>query len=276
MTRDIRLIGLDLDGTVFNDKKEISQVTVHAITQAIEKGVVVLPATGRPLNGVPKEFLKIPNVRYALTANGANVYDYKEKRSVVKLPMYWNEIEHLILMAQEEEQAVWEVYLDGLCYVPKETHRLITHPDLPKPMISYFLKSRIPRQELFKYLKETQAELEKLHLMFDSTDARDSFKTRIINEKGLEVTSTSNFNIEINSRRAGKGNGLLALGKYLGIAREQIMACGDSENDRTMLEAAGLSVLMGNGDSRLREIADFVTKTNEEDGVAYAIRKFVG
>lgn len=121
MTRDIRLIGLDLDGTVFNDKKEISQVTVHAITQAIEKGVVVLPATGRPLNGVPKEFLKIPNVRYALTANGANVYDYKEKRSVVKLPMYWNEIEHLILMAQEEEQAVWEVYLDGLCYVPKET-----------------------------------------------------------------------------------------------------------------------------------------------------------
>lgn len=143
-------------------------------------------------------------------------------------------------------------------------------------MISYFLKSRIPRQELFKYLKETQAELEKLHLMFDSTDARDSFKTRIINEKGLEVTSTSNFNIEINSRRAGKGNGLLALGKYLGIAREQIMACGDSENDRTMLEAAGLSVLMGNGDSRLREIADFVTKTNEEDGVAYAIRKFVG
>lgn len=276
MTGEIRLIGLDLDGTVFNDKKKITPVTVDAITRAIEKGVVVLPATGRPLNGVPEEFLKIPNVRYALTANGANVYDYKEKRSVVKIPMYWDEVEHLILMAQQEQEAVWEVYLDGICYVPKETHRLITHPDLPKPMISYFLKSRVPKEGLFQYLKETRAEIEKLHLMFDSTDARDSFKKRLMDEKELEVTSTSNFNIEINSRRAGKGNGLLALGEYLGIPREQIMACGDSENDRTMLEAAGLSVLMGNGDPGLRDIADFITKTNEEDGVAYAIRRFVG
>ena len=72
---EIRLVALDLDGTVFNDEKQISPRTLKAIRAALDKGVDVLPATGRTVDGVPRQFLEIPGVRYALTSNGASVVD---------------------------------------------------------------------------------------------------------------------------------------------------------------------------------------------------------
>ena len=79
----IRLVGLDLDGTVFDSRKRISPRTAQAIERACAMGVQVLPATGRPENGVPAQFLAIPGVQYALTSNGARVVNLREKRTVV-------------------------------------------------------------------------------------------------------------------------------------------------------------------------------------------------
>ena len=73
--KDIRLVALDLDGTVFNDKKEITPRTLAAIRAACARGVAVLPATGRTASGIPAAFTSIPGVRYALTSNGASVVD---------------------------------------------------------------------------------------------------------------------------------------------------------------------------------------------------------
>ena len=77
---DIRLVALDLDGTVFNDEKEITPHTLEAIRAAIAKGVDVIPATGRVASGVPEAFLRIPGVRYALTSNGASVVELSTPR----------------------------------------------------------------------------------------------------------------------------------------------------------------------------------------------------
>ena len=71
--QDIRILGLDLDGTVFDDRKEITPRTLAAMRAAIDRGVIVLPATGRPVSGVPEQFLHMQGVRYALTSNGATV-----------------------------------------------------------------------------------------------------------------------------------------------------------------------------------------------------------
>ena len=83
---DIRLIALDLDGTVFDDEKRISARTLQAIHAALDRGVDVVPATGRQAGGIPAEFLQMPGVRYALTANGASVVELASGRSVVRLP----------------------------------------------------------------------------------------------------------------------------------------------------------------------------------------------
>ena len=91
----------------------------------------------------------------------------------------------------------------------------------------------------------------------------------------LSICHATPFNIEIISGRAGKGNALVALGKILGIKRKEIMACGDAPNDWNMLEMAGLPVVMANADEETKKRAAFITKSNEEDGVAYAIERFV-
>ena len=80
---DIRLVALDLDGTVFNDEKEITPRTLEAIRAAIAKGVDVIPATGRVASGVPEAFLRIPGVRYALTSNGASVVELSTGKPLV-------------------------------------------------------------------------------------------------------------------------------------------------------------------------------------------------
>lgn len=83
---DIRLVALDLDGTVFNDEKEITPRTLEAIRAAIAKWVDVIPATGRVASGVPEALLRIPGVRYALTSNGASVVELSTGKPLVNLP----------------------------------------------------------------------------------------------------------------------------------------------------------------------------------------------
>ena len=92
---------------------------------------------------------------------------------------------------------------------------------------------------------------------------------------GLEVTSSLPTNLELNAGGVNKGRGLLALAKALGFAREQVMACGDSGNDAAMLKAVGLGVAMGNATPDILAAADAVTDTNDRDGVAKALERFV-
>jgi hypothetical protein len=91
----------------------------------------------------------------------------------------------------------------------------------------------------------------------------------------ISICYGTDFNMEISSPTATKGNSLLAFAKKLGVRQEQIMACGDNGNDRTMLEVAGWAVAMANAEPEIKALADYVTLSNDEDGVAYAIEKFV-
>ena len=89
------------------------------------------------------------------------------------------------------------------------------------------------------------------------------------------MTSSLPTNLELNAGGVNKGRGLLALAKALGFAREQVMACGDSGNDAAMLKAVGLGVAMGNATPDILAAADAVTDTNDRDGVAKALERFV-
>ena len=81
-------------------------------------------------------------------------------------------------------------------------------------------------------------------------------------------------NIELNHYTCNKGDAVMNLGRILGLRQDQIMACGDGNNDLTMIKAAGLGVAMGNAEDCVKEVADYITKSNDEEGVAYAIERF--
>lgn len=272
----IRMIGLDLDGTVFNNEKRITQHTCQVLRQAIDQGVVVLPATGRPQVGLPPQFLEIPGVRYALTANGAKILDLEQKTVVYEQPVPWDLALEAIGEMDRFSRACWEVYHDGHIYVDADTYQFVRHPDMAPALLDYIRKSRTFFSGLRETIRRQQWKIEKLHMMFEDTEERD-LAISLLQEKfpGLSVSCATTFNVEIVSAKAGKGNGLLALGKLLGISREEIMACGDARNDWDMLKKVGFPVVMGNADEETRKLAAYVTRTNEEDGVAWAIEKFV-
>lgn len=272
----IAMIGLDLDGTVYNNAKEITPGVKAAIRDAIDQGVVVLPATGRPKGGLPADFLAIPGVRYALTSNGAVVIDLKNGRPVYEKCMEKTQAMQIISTMLRFE-GLTEAYMDGRCYTDRknyENEKNFSHT--PPALLEYIRKTRVPVEDLAAFVAAQEHPVEKLHMIFGDMQVRSrAFEEMRRRYPYLNITSASSFNMEINAAGCDKGSSLVALGEILGISRSAIMACGDSGNDLPMLEAAGFAVAMGNATEKIKAAADFVTKSNEEDGVAYAIRRFV-
>lgn len=274
--RKIRMVGMDLDGTLFTNDKKITKHTRKILKKTIEQGVVALAATGRPESGLPRELLEVPGISYALTSNGARIIRLPSRQVVYQQLIPWDVALQAIHMMQTWEHCVWEVYFDGKVYVEDGEYHFLYHEDMSPALIEYIHKSRIFQKDLLGKIEREHIGLEKIHMVFEDTSWRDE-KLKELQEAfpQLDVSCATTFNMEINSALAGKGNGLLALGKILGISREEIMACGDAENDWDMLKKAGFSVVMENGNEATRKLADFVTRSNEEEGVAWALEQFV-
>ncbi len=270
---NIRLIGLDLDGTVFDSHKRITPRTRAAIAAACAQGVAVLPVTGRPRAGLPAEFLSIPGVKYAITSNGAVVCEAATGRVLSQSPMA---LEHALwgLEMAEELGALTDVYVDGRAYTKAATfHSLLQAA--PENMKEYFRVTRVPVEDQRLWLMQQKGPVEKLTMLFTSESQRQKAWTLFRDSGRFEATSSLQNNLELNGKGVDKGKALLALAALLGFSQSQVMACGDSTNDLAMLQAAALSVAMGNACPQVLKAARVRTATNDQDGVALAIEQYV-
>jgi len=270
---DIRLIALDLDGTVFDDEKRISPRTLAALRAALDKGVTVIPATGRSVTGVPKEFLTMPGVRYALTSNGATVTELATRRPVVQ-QMFAPELAEQVYSLVEPYESLLSVFIDGEVYTTAENIAKAASM-VPPNLRSYFQKNRDIVPDMVQAMREKPDKIEKFSIMYRDLATRDKAWHAVEAHCRVECTTSLDRNLEINAPGVTKGSGLLALARELGLRREQIMACGDSGNDLAMIEAAGLGVAMANGTEPIKAAAQYITLDNNHDGVAAAIEKFV-
>jgi hypothetical protein len=135
--------------------------------------------------------------------------------------------------------------------------------------------TRILVPDIIRYVEETGQDAEKINIFVKDPAEREPIKKELSAIPGIVICSSLYNNLEINAEGATKGNALLWLADYLGIAREETMAFGDGENDVPMLEAAGIGVAMANGVDAAKAAADELTLTNDEDGVAAAIERLV-
>lgn len=274
MNKNIKMIGLDLDGTLLTTEKKLSAYTRTVLEKAIAQGVVVLVATGRPVSAVPREMLTFPGMKYAVTANGARILNVESGEVLVEklLPV---ETAKELLGILEEYDTMREVMADGNSYASKE-HLQEVHKYNPDPhMAEYILQSRTPVENVREVLEERSAPVDKVQGFFVDMNQRMEALSRMQKIPGVLATDALGYNVEVNVEGVNKGLALLELGEMLGIAREEIMACGDGMNDFEMLRTVGFAVAMENADERLKKIADYVTLSNDEDGVAKAIEKFV-
>ena len=268
----IRLLALDLDGTALNDEKRISPRTAAALTEALARGVVVIPATGRTVSGIAPDFLALPGVRYALVSNGARVEDLAAGVSIVRqyLPTA------LALRAYDRlacYDCTIDLFQDGKGYTTTRNLAAFDHL-VPPNLLPYLRASRTPVEDLRGLIAAQPDGVEKLTLFFRHEDERLRAWAEM-EALGLAPVSSLPHNMELNAPGVDKGTGLLALAAALGIPPEATMACGDGGNDTAMLRAAGVGVAMANAFDEVKAVADYITASNNEDGVALAVEKFI-
>lgn len=275
--RNIKMIGLDLDGTLLNSEKRISEYTARVLRQAIEQGVIILPATGRPIAGIPQEVLDFPGIRYALTSNGARVLDLENDGRAVYESYLDPEYAKVAFKILRKYDAMREVYTNGRGYAAGKdldhAERFMSNPI----MLEYIKNTRGRVDDIEEYLEKEVKYIDKLHILFAKPEEEREEAFQKLKEAlpDTNITYALENNIEINGKGASKGRGLIELGKLLGIERDEIMACGDGLNDREMVETVGFGVAMGNALDEVKAVAAYITGSNDEDGVAKAIEKFV-
>lgn len=271
----IKLIAFDLDGTFLDPKKNIHPDNIKALEAAAEKGVVIVPATGRIVGGVPQQIRELPFIRYYVTVNGAFVYDALEDKAVARAELPLEDA--LRLLSYEDSLGIsYDCYQDGWGYISADMYdragEYVTDPGILKLVLT--LRTKVPN--LKEYLRQKGESVQKLQLYFtDMQERARQFETLPEMFPDMAFTTSVPFNIEINSSAATKGQGLAALCKLLGIKAEEVLAFGDDSNDADMIRFAGVGVAMENAIEELRAAANWVTASNSEAGVARGIERFV-
>lgn len=270
----IRMIGLDLDGTLLTRDKRLTKKNSEVLALAARRGIHIVPVTGRPLSGIPEAVEALPFIRYVITSNGAVITDRAKNRTIREHCMPAEKALE-ILKAAEENSIIREFFTEGHGFHDPQTHQHLWKKFEGTPILAYLRKSRIQVENLYESLSEKRGGIENISIMCASPAERGEVLSRVACIEGIRIIFPWATDLEIVSEDADKGEAFLDLAAELGIPAGEVMAMGDGNNDLGLMRAAGLSVAMGNSDHEVIAAADHITADNEHDGVAEAILKFV-
>ena len=286
----IRLVALDLDGTLLNHHSAITPLTREAVAAAAARGVVIVPATGRPLASLPPVVAELPGVRYVITSNGAAVWDLGQRPLAAVYSRYANAAERdtaepLCLIRQllpvqtarqvfglcRQYEGALNVFSDGRAI--RDADSMARSMERLARLSTEAAQPNDGRFTIVPWLDEWMARnahtVEKFCMFFSGAEQARAALPAFLSMPGIEVVQGSPDNIEVTAAGVDKGEALLALAARLGISPQQTLAVGDSENDRAMLEKAGVAAVMANGMPHIRALADIVsTRDCDHDGVA--------
>ena len=270
----IRIILLDLDGTLLTHDKQLSPGNRAALERAAAMGIWIVPSTGRFYQGMPAVVRELPFVRYAVTINGAQVYDGKEDAVLHRAEIAPAAAER-VFDRLDALPVIYDCFLDGWGYMDARHYAQIDR-FIADPRVNRMVKDlRRPVEDFRAFIRRENRPLQKIQMFFRDLDRRrEALEVLPRDLPDMAVTSSIPNNIEINDSAATKGEGLRFLCRRLGVDIRDTMAFGDGSNDMTMIRAAGIGVAMANADPALRAAADYVTDTNDADGVAKAIARF--
>ncbi|PNI02218.1 Cof-type HAD-IIB family hydrolase [Vibrio diazotrophicus] len=265
-----KIIALDMDGTLLNSQKQITPRTKQAIALAKEQGVRVVLASGRPIDGMRSKLEELEltsDQDYVLHYNGSMVQNVATGEVIYKQIIDGKAAKTIAKLAAE---------LGVNTHSFSQIHGLIT------PRVSEFTELESKINDGLKITEMDFSELE---------DDHPIIKTMIVAEPSLlseaikkipahlhqqftVVQSAPHF-LEFLNTQSNKGVGVKAIADHLGVPASQVMCMGDAENDHHMIEYAGMGIAMANAMEETKRIADYITLSNDEDGVAAAIEKFV-
>ena len=272
LTSPFRLIALDLDGTLTNSDKVITPHTFEVLMRAQAAGVRLVLCSGRPTYGIAalaRQLKLEENGGFVLSCNGANIIDWTTGDLLFRQPLEARFLPQLLELADAHGLPL--LTYRGDCILATRNDSVYLDEEarinqMPVEVVTDFIaeassleggapKCLIPGDpELLVELEE------KMKTIFGDT---------------LSISRSAPFFLEIMAPGVGKDHSLARLLAYLALSREQLIAFGDGFNDLTMLRFAGMGVAMANAADEVKAVADFVTLSNDEDGVGHAVEQWV-
>jgi HAD superfamily hydrolase (TIGR01484 family) len=240
---DIKLVALDMDGTLLTSDQEISKQNQAVIAKALANDIQVVLSTGRGIATCYPFSKELHLTSYLVTVNGGEIWTV-DKALVKRQLLDTKLIEMIWELGAENDLHCWMIATDDVWYDAR-----------PENFYDH------------QWLK----------IGFSSPDQAklDNLVEKLSYHEALELTNSMPTNVEINPAGVNKANALRKVCEQLGITMDNVMACGDSLNDIKMIQQAGIGVAMGNAQEAVKQASYFVTETNDQDGVARAIERFV-
>lgn len=277
--KDIKLVALDLDGTLFDNSSRISKRNLTAIRSITDKGIHVVISTGRPFEGIPFDQIKGTGINYAITANGSGIYEISTGKCLYENAMD-EELVTPILNFLLTRDIHMDAFIGGKGYTPIQCVETAQKLTVPSSIKNYIITTRTRLDNILQFIHENQLKVQKMTLNFyPATDGtlidRETVRKFLVSNPSITTVCGGYNNLEFTRADANKGVGLRKLVEILGVNPDATMAIGDTENDLAIIEAAGIGVAMGNATDAVKARADYVTTTNTKDGVAAAIEHFI-
>lgn len=264
----VKLVASDMDGTLLQDDHiTISERNLRAIRELIRKGIYFVPASGRMLHFLPQALLDLGGISYAITSNGAAVYDLENGKRLFHTPIEKTDLLKILEIAKED-QYLLEMYCDGQSYIGQSGIQYLETHSFPEQLRLFVEKKRIVVKSLTEFVQRQEVQIEKINFPYLLSGERDQLWKELKSIPGIYMTTSGVDNMELNHRDATKGAALKSLCEFLGMDTADTVAFGDGQNDRELLQQAGIGVAMKNAVSEILPVADRITLTNEEDGVA--------
>ena len=265
----IKLVAVDIDGTLLNNQKEITPEVFSAVQDAKAAGVKIVIATGRPIAGVQKllEELELNQPdNYVVTFNGGLVQDTVTGQELIKETLTYDDYLDIELLGRKLGVHMHAITKDGIYTANRNIGKYTVY------------ESNLVSMPIFYRTPEEMADKEIVKCMFiDEPEILDAAIEKIPAEfyERYSINKSAPFYLELLKKNVDKGSAITHLAEKLGLTKDETMAIGDEENDRAMLEVVGNPVVMENGNPEIKKIAKYITKSNDESGVAHAIRTWV-
>lgn len=265
----IKLLAVDMDGTCLDGRSRMSAENLAALRRAAQAGVVVVPTTGRTLSCLPYRLRSEKFFRYGISSNGARVTDLYTGEDLFQALIPKRRAMRLVQLVQSLPVSI-TAHVEQDYLVRGRAFWL-----LGRAVFGPDAATSICVENMNRELRRRASDVEELQFYFFTRRTGQRLR-RVLEQNAPDCRwAFTNQYVEVFSRSASKGAALRALAERLNIPKEQIACIGDGENDLPMFEAAGLRIAMGNAVPELKQQASQVTRTNRQNGVAYAIDRWI-
>ncbi|WHH60721.1 Cof-type HAD-IIB family hydrolase [Petroclostridium sp. X23] len=271
---DIKLVAIDLDGTLLNTEKEISQKNIDIIARVMKKGIKVVICSGRIFMGA-RIYSKIIGTQEPIIAcNGATIRSVKTGENIHEELMDVQDCKEVVRILRENN-IYFHAYIGDSMVAERLEFSTLRYSKINE---RFDEEDRVDIKivdDVWESIQKIGEPVTKFVIMCDDVEYLESVRTLFGDMKTIEIASSDKNNFEIMKNGVSKGKALKILAEHFGYAMDQVMAIGDNENDISMMKAAGFAVAMENGWDEVKSLADFVTLNHDQDGVAYALEKFL-